>query len=403
MKYLKFILLLLFLGVFHYLSAQSNCQISNVIATPVVGNPLEYEISFSLTLTQPLNNAMSIIGTNPNGGSITNLPGSLLQINLPAGTHTVKTKLTATNAIPVSTPINFTFAVGRICNATAPITFPAPYAECYFLRGIQITCLPNSGLRLSYELSNLGQAVNGTLIVNVTDGVLSNPSAGGSMSGTSQIAFSIGNPISGKFEFNFSLTPSSASVTPSLTFESKSSGGTTVCASRINLRPYPSLCGATNRCSNFTVTTEPSIIVPNTNALYGNFKISPAQEAKVSSVNISIVNIERRSECQGTNPSPWESIFANGVPTLLISGSVLGITNMAPATYTSSPTPNSLALTSTGVSDASNGGDHTLNFRGLPEKKNPSCPERLRFTVRYLVRNSNGCLVEFQRIAEIVR
>ncbi|WP_448518036.1 hypothetical protein [Rhodoflexus sp.] len=402
MKNIKFILLMLW-GFFNYANAQSNCQISNVIATPVVGNMLEYEISFSLTLAQPLNNSMSIIGSNPNGGTISNLPANLLSINLPAGTHTVQTKLTATSAIPVGTPINFTFSVGRVCNATAPITFPAPYAECFFLRGIQISCQPNSGLKLSYELSNLGQAVNGTLIVKASDGTLSNPGAGGSLSGTSQITFNVGNPISGKFEFDFGLTPASATVTPSLTFELKSPTGATVCASKISLRPYPSLCGDTNRCNNFTVTTEPSQIVQNSSVLYGNFKIAPAQEAKVTSAIISIVNIERRSECQGTNPSPWESIFANGVPMLLTSGSGLGITNIAPATYTSSPAPNSLVFTSTGVSDASNGGDHILNFRGLPEKKNAACPERLRFTLRYLVRNSNGCSAEFHRIAEIVR
>ena len=289
--------------------------------------------------------------------------------------------------------------MNRTCNVVAAVSFPPPIPECDKLAQTRIYCIDNGRLRLAYTVNGIsGQNANSTLKVSLSNGSLTSPSAGGTLAGTNTINYSLGAPTNGIYSIDFILVPSAPGAVSTLTFELKSANGLIICASSQVIRPQNSLCLSPNRCNKFTVETEPTIIMPGTtNVIYSNFKIVPASQGVITSYVVSVVNVERRVECPNQAPSAWETVMSGNSPMVVPNNTTSG------SAATSQPLPNSVTVTNNPQLNFGNGSDHTLTLRGLPEKKNASCPESLRFTLRYIVRNNQGCEVEFYRISEVVR
>ncbi|MFN4298393.1 MAG: hypothetical protein ACK4EX_01545 [Thermaurantimonas sp.] len=253
------------------------------------------------------------MAVNPNGGNITSSPLAT-PINVGAGTHQQSIKVVATSPIPVNTPISTSFSVGaRGCASTLSVSFPQPIPECFRLRTNAMTCQPGAKLRMSHSLDGIsGNSVNGTLVITATGATFSAPSAGGTLNNPNQLTFSVGNPAGGTFNFEYDLQHNPASGTPQLTFEFKSANGQTLCASRQDIRPYPSLCGSSNRCNKVNITfSNPAIPQVPGFVLSGIATTTPLSETFFTQLTISLVNFERRTECPNTNPTPWQSLMQN--------------------------------------------------------------------------------------------
>lgn len=154
------------------------------------------------------------------------------------------------------------------------------------------------------------------------------------------------------------------------------------------------MCANGNRCDQFTINFGQGHYLQQGNFLT-NFIISPASAAKTTTVTMSLVGVQRRTECPNSNPTPWETL--SGVQ-LVTSG--LGTT---PPSTVNTPMPGSLQFNYEAAGrDASTGADHSIPIRGIPRKANANYPERLRVVLRYIVRNTNGCEGEFYNIFETV-
>ncbi|MCS7035913.1 MAG: hypothetical protein RMJ33_14385 [Saprospiraceae bacterium] len=368
----------------------SSCSITNVVITPLVGNPQGYNISFSLTTSTPQNGNMMIFG---NAGNNVSVSGTRA-VNVGAGTHTLQTTLQATGTIPPGTSVTLTFSLGRPCNAQVAATFPAPVPECFFLTKTGMRCLPNNRLQVNYEIKNLpSNAANGVVSATINGGTFAATNPGTLAQNNTVANIPIGSSTS-TLAFSLTLSPASNTATPVITFEVKTNAGQTLCGSLDRFLAYSSTCASGNRCDQFTINFGQAHYLQQGNFVT-NFIVSPPAAAKTTTVTMSLVSVQRRTECPNSNPTPWETLTD---AQLVTSG--LGTT---PPTTVSTPVPNSLQFNyGPAGRDASTGADHTISIRGIPRKANANCPERLRVVMRYIVRNTNGCEGEFYNIFETV-
>lgn len=372
------------------LQARSSCSVSNVVITPVVGNPQGYNVSFSLTTSAPQSGSMMILGNAADNVNVS----STASVNVGAGTHALQATLQATGPIAPNTSVTLVFSMGRQCNAQATVNFPAPMQECFYLTKTEIRCLPNNRLQVNYELKKLpSNAANGTLSATISGGTFAATNPGTLAQNNTVANISIGT-ASGTLAFSLTLSPASNTSTPVVTFEVKTSTGQTVCGLLDRFLAYSSMCANGNRCDQFTINFGQGHYLQQGNFLT-NFIISPASAAKTTTVTMSLVGVQRRTECPNSNPTPWETL--SGVQ-LVTSG--LGTT---PPSTVNTPMPGSLQFNYEAAGrDASTGADHSIPIRGIPRKANANYPERLRVVLRYIVRNTNGCEGEFYNIFETV-
>lgn len=382
----------------------SNCSVSNVQVTPVPGSPLEYNISFSLNFSTPMSGSLTILGLNPNGGNISNIPNFPVNVNHGAGTHNFSSKLIASSAVPIGTPVKLTFSLGRNCNQQVDVSFPPPIAECSKLRSLTMRCASGGKLRFSHLLEGVsGNGINGTIKVTGNNCSLSNPSVGGNVINPNTLGFNVGNPVGGNFFFDYVMTPASLTVTPSLLFEFNGSNNSLICASKVDLRPFSSYCDNANRCDSLNVSFSATNLA-NPTTVGGALTIGPASQANVTQVTISLVNAERRAECPNAPVSPWTSFYTPNSPILSPAGTNAGIQHLGNPSVVNTPHPNTLRFTnSSNAPQTILTADHLVQLRGVPEKANAACPERLRYTLRYVITTSSGCVVELYRIVEGTR
>lgn len=400
MKIISTSILFLVIFITNLFGQSSTCNVSQVVLTPVIGNPFEYNLSFKLTLSVGKSGMMTIMGINPNGGQITNVPNFLVNVNHGPGTHIFNTKVVLSSPAP-TTPVNLIFSMGRGCSSTVSVAFPPPTPQCLNLTPISINCLPGNATRMSYTISGItGNFVNGTLSIEGISVNLGSPSTGGVSVNPNTINFNLGNPPGGVFNFSFNVVHTPSQLTPSVTFVVKNPNGQILCATQQQIRPYPSICGP-NRCNRFTVDFTPANLLTPSNTVYSNFTINPASEANITQVTISLVNFEVRQECPNSAPTAWTKPANYNDISLNQNGSGFG-PNLGGASVVNQPMPNSLQFNGSG-SPPSSSGDHTLTFRGFPPKQNPNCTERIRIKLRYVIRNASGCEVEFYRYVELTR
>ncbi|MCX8020328.1 MAG: hypothetical protein N2747_07545 [Chitinophagaceae bacterium] len=389
--------LLLFLFMHSKMLSQVTCSVSNISLTPVPNKPLEYDISFSLTVSQPVNAQLLIAGSMPNGGNLMSNP---IQVQTNTGTTIqLSGKINSGNTrIPANTPIQLNFILARICSTTVTVNFPPHVvSECHYLQTSSIQCQSNGRLRYTHRLETLmGNFASATVKLTLYNGTFSSPGAGGTLSANNsvlQYSVSALNSTSGVFSYTAQTTSGS---TPVIFAEIIAPNGNVLCAGNIMIAPHTSLCVKQERiCDNLTPNFISSALIPQGNILQTAFSIQPASGANLMMINVSLVNVERRSECPNTPPTEWTSILSNNQPYINISG-------IPGAVQANLPVPNSISVNYNPPLNASNTIYFNIPFAALPAKTG-TCTERLRFTIRMVFRNNNNCEFEVLRFAEIQR